>query len=346
MATVTSTTAFLFSSVGRSCMKTNPVLKESQASPTQEFRSMSSLGGNISPSTTVSELSVDSGVVSEEDLDEESEDPSETYEDCPLYENIEFHSKQNKKSLLQMTAALSIECGGPAPPPPAQFADEGLITTTERSDTKVEKVCCSISKGTPYPIDVKKSFHRKDIGLILTTQNQSTIDVKTLQRSKVSKSNFTTYCLNNQRIFRTQNDDPMELQGLRPEKRNILSTKKEETILSVKGTVRGVKNRVRAGIATFLQEQDEKDYLEKEEGQCVLYVSSLGVVRETKARCSSVRKILRNLCVRTSERDVFMSREHFYQLTDRLSMSDQIPLPQVFLHGQLLGVSRKINTSK
>ena len=45
---------------------------------------------------------------------------------------------------------------------------------------------------------------------------------------------------------------------MRPEKRNILSTKKEETILSVKGTVRGVKNRVRAGIATFLQEQDEK----------------------------------------------------------------------------------------
>ena len=50
----------------------------------------------------------------------------------------------------------------------------------------------------------------------------------------------------------------MEHQELRLEQRNILSMKKEETILSVKGTVRGVKNRVRAGIATFLQEQDVK----------------------------------------------------------------------------------------
>ena len=37
-----------------------------------------------------------------------------------------------------------------------------------------------------------------------------------------------------------------------------------------------------------------------------------------------------------------MSREHFHDLTDRLGMLDmslQIPLPQVFLDGQLLGVS-------
>ena len=32
----------------------------------------------------------------------------------------------------------------------------------------------------------------------------------------------------------------------------------DETIMSKKGTVRGVKNRVRAGIATFLQDQTNK----------------------------------------------------------------------------------------
>ena len=37
--------------------------------------------------------------------------------------------------------------------------------------------------------------------------------------------------------------------------RNILNMKEEDTIMSVKGTVRGVKNRVRAGIATFLQDR-------------------------------------------------------------------------------------------
>ena len=38
-------------------------------------------------------------------------------------------------------------------------------------------------------------------------------------------------------------------------KKNILNMKDEGTIMSVKGTVRGVKNRVRAGIATFLQDR-------------------------------------------------------------------------------------------
>lgn len=45
---------------------------------------------------------------------------------------------------------------------------------------------------------------------------------------------------------------------------------------------------------------------------------------------------------RVSERDVLMSGEHYHDLRDRLGISDlstQIPLPQVFLNGQLLGVS-------
>ena len=51
--------------------------------------------------------------------------------------------------------------------------------------------------------------------------------------------------------------------------------------------------------------------------------------------------ILTILYFRVSERDVLMSREHYHDLRDRLGISDlstQIPLPQVFLNGQLLGV--------
>ena len=47
------------------------------------------------------------------------------------------------------------------------------------------------------------------------------------------------------------------------------------------------------------------------------------------------------LYFRVSERDVLMSREHYHDLRDRLGIYDlstQIPLPQVFLNGQLLGV--------
>ena len=47
-----------------------------------------------------------------------------------------------------------------------------------------------------------------------------------------------------------------------------------------------------------------QQHLHNEEyGQCVLYVSSLGIVRATKARCSMVRKILRNLSVRSPRED-------------------------------------------
>ena len=51
--------------------------------------------------------------------------------------------------------------------------------------------------------------------------------------------------------------------------------------------------------------------------------------------------ILTILYFRVSERDVLMSREHYQDLRDRLGiaeLSTQIPLPQVFLNGQLLGV--------
>ena len=84
-----------------------------------------------------------------------------------------------------------------------------------------------------------------------------------------------------------------------------------------------------------------------EYGQCVMYVTSLGIVRSTKARCSSVRKILRNLSVRVYERDVFMSDTHCLDLKQRLGGAADISLPQVFIHGHLLGVgsSRAIKVS-
>ena len=39
-------------------------------------------------------------------------------------------------------------------------------------------------------------------------------------------------------------------------------------------------------------------YLVSEEGECVMYLTSLGIVRSTQERCNMVRKILRNMCVR------------------------------------------------
>ena len=46
------------------------------------------------------------------------------------------------------------------------------------------------------------------------------------------------------------------------------------------------------------------------------------------------------MCVvcRVYERDVFMSRDHCMDLKERLDVQ-QVNLPQVFIHGHLLGVS-------
>ncbi|XP_050355507.1 glutaredoxin domain-containing cysteine-rich protein CG31559-like [Nymphalis io] len=109
------------------------------------------------------------------------------------------------------------------------------------------------------------------------------------------------------------------------------------TIKSSKGTIRGVKNRVRAGIATFLQMQSTtKSYREKDAGKVVLYTTTMGIVRSTYQRCVLVKKILRNLLVKYEERDVFMSMEYQDEIRERMK-SDQILVPQLFIDGQHVG---------
>lgn len=109
------------------------------------------------------------------------------------------------------------------------------------------------------------------------------------------------------------------------------------TIRSSKGTIRGVKNRVRAGIATFLQIQNTtKSYKEKDAGKVVVYTTTMGIVRSTYQRCNLVKKILRNLLIKYEERDVFMSTEYQDEIRDRMK-SDQIRIPQLFVDGQYVG---------
>ncbi|XP_041764362.1 uncharacterized protein LOC121589481 [Anopheles merus] len=110
------------------------------------------------------------------------------------------------------------------------------------------------------------------------------------------------------------------------------------TIRSNKGTVRGVKNRVRNGIATFLQMQQTgmKNYKDKEAGKVVVYSTSMGIVRETYTKCANVKQILRTLLVKFEERDIFMSSEYQQEIRERMQ-SDTINIPQVFVDGQHIG---------
>ncbi|XP_066257239.1 glutaredoxin domain-containing cysteine-rich protein CG31559-like [Euwallacea similis] len=114
------------------------------------------------------------------------------------------------------------------------------------------------------------------------------------------------------------------------------------TIRSAKGTVRGVRNRVRAGIATFLQiNSTEMSYKEKDAGKVVVYTTSMGIIRETYQACMKVKQILRTLLVQFEERDVFMSTEYQSEIRERMRC-EQILVPQVYVDGQHCGDAETI----
>lgn len=73
-----------------------------------------------------------------------------------------------------------------------------------------------------------------------------------------------------------------------------------------------------------------------------MYLTSMGVVRSTYAKCQLVKKILNTLMVKFEERDVFMSQVHQQEIRDRME-SDEIDIPQVFVDGQYIGVSCDFN---
>ncbi|SPP86857.1 glutaredoxin domain-containing cysteine-rich protein CG12206 [Drosophila guanche] len=110
------------------------------------------------------------------------------------------------------------------------------------------------------------------------------------------------------------------------------------TIRSAKGTVRGVKNRVRNGVATFLQLQQPsvKNFMEKDVGKVVLYTTSMGIIRDTYAKCANVKQILRTLLIKFEERDVFMSVEYQQEMRERMH-NRTIRVPQLFVEGQHVG---------
>lgn len=117
------------------------------------------------------------------------------------------------------------------------------------------------------------------------------------------------------------------------------SSVQEKQIVSSRGTVRGFKNRVRAGIATFLQQQTGetlRNYKQLEKGKIVVFTTSMNIVRSTHERCKKVKKMLQTHMVRYEEKDLFMSKENQKELMERLS-TNQIVLPQVFADGASLG---------
>ncbi|XP_064636900.1 glutaredoxin domain-containing cysteine-rich protein CG31559-like [Lineus longissimus] len=117
----------------------------------------------------------------------------------------------------------------------------------------------------------------------------------------------------------------------------------EIEIRSPRGTVRGFKNRVRAGIATFVTSIEEEaesakqnKYLTEEKGKIIFYSTRIQIIRETSEKCKTVRNILQTHMVRYEEKDLCLNREIQKELKERLGM-EEIELPQIFVDGKLLG---------
>jgi len=199
----------------------------------------------------------------------------------------------------------------------------------------------------PFNLHHRKQMTNNDCDRLFYSQNVAKTD-EPMKRIEVKSENKLSYendkyisfhlneCVpNNSTVSETTDrlKDDDSFAGYRDVRAAVSST-----IRSSKGTIRGVKNRVRNGIATFLQMQQTnvKNYKEKDAGKVVLYSTSMGIVRETYAKCANVKQILRTLLIKFEERDVFMSCEYQQEIKERMQ-SVAIQVPQLYVDGQYIG---------
>lgn len=73
----------------------------------------------------------------------------------------------------------------------------------------------------------------------------------------------------------------------------------------------------------------------------MLYATSMMIVRDTYEACKKVKNMLQTHMVEYEERDIFMSKDNQRELQERLGQIN-VDVPQVFVNGQHIGVSRTV----
>lgn len=138
-----------------------------------------------------------------------------------------------------------------------------------------------------------------------------------------------------------------------------LESIEESEIIGPRGTVRGVKNRVRAGLAHFqnpaaLRKVSEHAHASseprlytrlhpvtvqrnEEEGKIVVYTTSFRGLRATFEECKFALSLFHNLRVAVQERDIYVNQFFRRELEERLRC-DKASVPQIFISGQHIGV--------
>ncbi|XP_067945154.1 glutaredoxin domain-containing cysteine-rich protein CG31559-like [Watersipora subatra] len=119
---------------------------------------------------------------------------------------------------------------------------------------------------------------------------------------------------------------------------NQMGVSIQEELISEKGTVRGVRNRVRTSVSKHDNQQLCKT---DEEGKIVLYSTSVSIVRSTYQNCKEVINILQNHRLRYELRDVSRNRLYQEELEGRLN-EEEMTLPQLFAGGWWIGNAKRV----
>ncbi|XP_017112383.1 glutaredoxin domain-containing cysteine-rich protein CG12206 [Drosophila elegans] len=248
---------------------------------------------------------------------------------------------------LQTTRLKVNEADDNNPPPRAYSLTDDSEEGDESSNSSLS--CDSLHSGGLLPTsllrDIRLRERESGIGGPLATK----IDGRPLQFEADGYYTFHVHEHDNFRSFNSSSSTEYEAHAFPEEPldehfagyRDVRTEGKQSassTIRSAKGTVRGVKNRVRNGVATFLQLQQPnvKNFMEKDLGKVVLYTTSMGIIRETYAKCANVKQILRTLLIKFEERDIFMSVEYQQEMRERMH-DETIRVPQLFVEGQHIG---------
>ncbi|OQV20482.1 putative Glutaredoxin domain-containing cysteine-rich protein [Hypsibius exemplaris] len=111
------------------------------------------------------------------------------------------------------------------------------------------------------------------------------------------------------------------------------------SIVSRKGSTRGVRGRVRAAIATFKDTGNAhtKNYQLLERGRVTLYTTSLAICRGPFFRCLEVRKVLQNLMIKFSDCDLYVNRDYQAELKERIGAENADRVPHLFVEGHYVG---------
>ncbi|KAH7645022.1 glutaredoxin domain-containing cysteine-rich protein [Dermatophagoides farinae] len=109
------------------------------------------------------------------------------------------------------------------------------------------------------------------------------------------------------------------------------------------GSIRGKRNNVRQTINNYIRlvqsslnnEIGQRNFIEEEQNRCILYVTTLAIIRKTLSDSKGLQSILKNHFIQFELRDVYINDQYRQELIERLN--GKLIIPSLFIDGQFIG---------